>query len=181
MQKGPFPAALAGAHILIVEDEFLVAMDFEDWLRREGRDVIGPVPRETKALALLEQDRPDAVVLDLNLDGKLPVDLANTLVARQIPFVIVTGYGNRHLDVPACRKHRGCISQSRQKNWFVHFLTLSPLRIDCATRAGRARRQQVQLRPPKRPKWHHRRPASTGTMRLPPISALSVLYLSRHR
>jgi DNA-binding response OmpR family regulator len=48
--------------------------------------VIGPVPRETKALALLEQGRPGAVVLDLNLDGKLPLDLANTLVARHIPL-----------------------------------------------------------------------------------------------
>jgi hypothetical protein len=43
-------------------------------------------------------------VLDLNLDGKLPLDLANTLVARKIPFVIVTGYGNRHLDVPALQE-----------------------------------------------------------------------------
>ncbi len=104
MQKRRSPPALAGARILIVENEFLVAMDLEDRLKREGCDVIGPVPRETKALALLEQDRPDAVVLDLNLDGELPLHLANTLVARQIPFVIVTGYGNRQLDVPALQE-----------------------------------------------------------------------------
>jgi DNA-binding response OmpR family regulator len=100
MQNASAPV-LAGSRILIVEDEFLVAMDLEDRLKREGCGVIGPAPRETKALALLEQGRPDAVVLDLNLGGKLPVDLANILVARQIPFVIVTGYGSRHLDVPA--------------------------------------------------------------------------------
>jgi AmiR/NasT family two-component response regulator len=51
MQKAAFPRpALAGARILIVEDEFLVAMDLEDRLKREGCGVIGPVPRETKAL-----------------------------------------------------------------------------------------------------------------------------------
>ncbi len=104
MQKALFSSALAGARILIVEDEFLVAMDLEDRLKREGCGVLGPVPRETKALAVLEQSRPDAVVLDLNLDGKLPIDLANTLAARHIPFVVVTGYGNRHLDVPSLQE-----------------------------------------------------------------------------
>ena len=96
-----FPAALQGARILIVEDEFLLAMDLSDRLRREGCEVIGPASRESKALAVLERDRPDAVVLDLNLDGKLPVNLAETLVARQIPYVIVTGYGKRQFDSPA--------------------------------------------------------------------------------
>jgi hypothetical protein len=43
-------------------------------------------------------------VLDLNLNGKLPADLAATLVAREIPFVVVTGYGHRQFDVPALRE-----------------------------------------------------------------------------
>jgi DNA-binding response OmpR family regulator len=95
---------LQGARILIVEDEFLLAEDLAERLKREGCDVIGPASREAKALSILEHDRPDAVVLDLNLDGKLPVDLANILVARQIPFLVVTGYGYRQLDVPALQE-----------------------------------------------------------------------------
>lgn len=104
MQNALFSPALVGARILIVEDELLVAMDLEDRLKREGCGVLGPVSRESKALAVLEHDRPDAVVLDLNLDGKLPVDLANILAERHIPFVVVTGYGNRHLDVAALQE-----------------------------------------------------------------------------
>jgi DNA-binding NarL/FixJ family response regulator len=42
---------------------------------REGCDVIGLASREAKALKLLEREQPDAVVLDLNLNGKLPTDL----------------------------------------------------------------------------------------------------------
>jgi two-component SAPR family response regulator len=99
--KVQFSPALQGARILIVEDELLVAMDLEDRLKRQGCEVIGPVPKEAKAFTVLERDRPDAVVLDLNLNGKLPIDLAGALVARQIPFVVVTGYGNRQIDVPA--------------------------------------------------------------------------------
>jgi DNA-binding response OmpR family regulator len=102
--EAQFSAALQGARILIVEDEFLLAMDLEDRLKREGCNVIGLASREAKALAILEQSRPDAVVLDLNLHGQLPVELTTALVARHIPFVIVTGYGSRQLDVPALQE-----------------------------------------------------------------------------
>jgi DNA-binding response OmpR family regulator len=101
MAKVSSSPMLQGARILIVEDEFLLAMDLEDRLKREGCDVIGVASRQAKALTILEQSRPDAVVLDLNLSGELPIDLAKTLVARQIPFVIVTGYGNRQFNCPA--------------------------------------------------------------------------------
>jgi two-component SAPR family response regulator len=101
VEKAPFPFPLQGARILIVEDEAILAIELENELRREGCDVIGPVSREAKALGVLERDRPDAVVLDLNLNGKLATDLADALVARRIPFVIVTGYGKRQFDIPA--------------------------------------------------------------------------------
>src|SRR2546429_9368587 len=104
MAKVPFSPALQGARILIVEDESILAMDLENRLTREGCEVIGLVSREARALKLLEQERPDAVVLDLNLNGKLPTDLADALVARQIPFVIVTGYGKRRFDIPALQE-----------------------------------------------------------------------------
>lgn len=103
MEKAPFPFPLQGARILIVEDESIVAMELEDQLKREGCEVIGPVSLEAKALMALERDRPDAVVLDLNLNGKLVTDLADELVSRRTPFVIVTGYGKRQFDIPALR------------------------------------------------------------------------------
>jgi DNA-binding response OmpR family regulator len=99
-----FSPALQGARILIVEDETILAMDLENQLKHQGCGVIDLASRETKALKLLEQNRPDAVVLDLNLDGKLPSELANTLIARHIPFVIVTGYGKRQFDFPALQE-----------------------------------------------------------------------------
>jgi two-component system, response regulator PdtaR len=84
--------------------EPILAIDLDSRLRGEGCDVIGLVSREAQALKLLERDRPDAVVLDLNLDGKLPIALADTLAAQQIPFVIVTGYGKRQFDSPALQR-----------------------------------------------------------------------------
>jgi two-component SAPR family response regulator len=101
MARAPFSPALQGVRILIVEDESILAMDLENRLKGAGCEVIGLASREAKALELLERDRPDAIVLDLNLNGKLPTDLVHALVARQIPFVIVTGYSKRQYDSPA--------------------------------------------------------------------------------
>lgn len=86
---------LAGLRVLIVEDELLVAMDYEEMLRHAGCVVIGPVARQAKALALLERGPPDVAVLDLNLAGERSTPLAEALAARGVPFVIVTGYSEK--------------------------------------------------------------------------------------
>jgi DNA-binding response OmpR family regulator len=81
--------------VLVVEDEMLLAMDYEAVLQGEGCTVMGPVPREAKAMALIERERPDAAILDLNLAGSRPVALAEMLSAARVPFIIVTGYGDK--------------------------------------------------------------------------------------
>jgi DNA-binding response OmpR family regulator len=79
--------------ILVVEDEALVAMLVEDALLDAGFAVIGPAATVDEALALLDDERPDAVVLDLNLAGETSTPVADLLAARGIPYVIATGYG----------------------------------------------------------------------------------------
>jgi CheY-like chemotaxis protein len=46
-----------------------------------------------EALSLLSRERPDAVVLDLNLAGETSTPVADVLAQRGIPYVIATGYG----------------------------------------------------------------------------------------
>ena len=83
----------AGRKVLVVEDEALVAMLVEDALLDAGFAVIGPAATVEEALALLEREAPDAVVLDLNLAGETSTPVADWLAARGIPYVIATGYG----------------------------------------------------------------------------------------
>jgi DNA-binding response OmpR family regulator len=87
--------------ILIVEDELLVAMDVEATLRDQSWEVLGPVPNVARALSLLETETPDAVCLDMNLNGTTSVGIAKVLKQRGIPFVIVTGYNDRNVIDPA--------------------------------------------------------------------------------
>ncbi len=79
--------------VLVVEDEALVAMLVEDALTDAGYGVIGPAATVAEALALLGRERPDAVVLDLNLAGESSTPVADLLAQRGIPYVIATGYG----------------------------------------------------------------------------------------
>jgi DNA-binding NtrC family response regulator len=85
---------LRGRRVLIVEDELLVAMELESLLEDQGCAVVGPVPTVDRALALLDRERPDAAILDINLDGETAVPVAAALTAQGVPFLLATGYGN---------------------------------------------------------------------------------------
>lgn len=94
------PFLLRGRRILVVEDEMLVAMELEGLLRALGCSVLGPVPDVGRALTLLERERPDAALLDLNLNGQSVVPVAAALSAKGVPFMLVTGYSRRRAEEP---------------------------------------------------------------------------------
>lgn len=85
---------IAGRTILVVEDEFIVAAMLADVIEDEGAQVLGPVGSLDEALALSAQDGIDAAVLDWNLGGEPGAPVARALMARGVPFVIATGYGD---------------------------------------------------------------------------------------
>lgn len=84
-----------GISVLVVEDEFLVAMDLEQTFLGACWNVIGPVPDVAGALEALGEQRPDVACLDMNLNGELSVPVAEELKRLDIPFVILTGYSAR--------------------------------------------------------------------------------------
>jgi CheY-like chemotaxis protein len=83
---------LRGRRVMIVEDQMLLAMELESLLVELGCTVLGPVPSVARALALLEQQRPDAAILDVNLNGQTALPVAEALTAQGVPFVLATGY-----------------------------------------------------------------------------------------
>ncbi len=83
--------------ILVVEDEFLIAMELDLVLRSAGYHVLGPATSVGFALELLRQERPQAAVLDVNLGGERVTPVAEVLRAMRIPFVLASGYGPAEL------------------------------------------------------------------------------------
>lgn len=55
--------------ILVVEDDYFVAIDLEGGLREAGLQVLGPVPTAEEALALAKVERPVLVLMDIRLAG----------------------------------------------------------------------------------------------------------------
>jgi DNA-binding response OmpR family regulator len=81
------------ARILVVEDEFLVAIDVEDAVRRMGCQVLGPVASLEDALRLAEQEPIDGALLDVHLQHGLRVfPVADVLTRRNIPFCFMSAY-----------------------------------------------------------------------------------------
>lgn len=93
---------LRGKRILVVEDEPLLAMDIAGHLEAAGAAVIGPAGSATAALALIEEYRFDAALLDANLGGETVDGIAAALMRNKVPFVFVTGYGRDSLPKAFC-------------------------------------------------------------------------------
>ena len=85
-------ASSARPHVLVVEDEFLVALDLCAVIADAGCAVVGPVPTVDQALALLSRIELVGAFLDENLRGASVAPLARRLAERAIPFVVVSGY-----------------------------------------------------------------------------------------
>ena len=83
--------------VLVVEDEFLIAMELAATLEAHGFEVVGPVASVDEALEMLEREKPDAVVLDLNLQGRAATPVAGKLRELEVPFVIASAYSNTDL------------------------------------------------------------------------------------
>jgi PAS domain S-box-containing protein len=106
--EAPAPRGdVKGLRILIVEDAVLLALELEAGLNDAGADVIGTAVELDEAMEFLSRDF-DAAVLDVNLNGRLVTPFAESLKARNIPFVFATGYGDtsapQGFDVPIVRK-----------------------------------------------------------------------------
>ena len=92
------PPTLAGAEVLVVEDDALIAMFIGDALADAGCTVRGPLDSVADALSFLAAARPDAVLLDCLLadGGAAPVALA--LAGAGIPVALLTGADRADLD-----------------------------------------------------------------------------------
>ena len=97
MQPQPPTPAM---RILVVEDELMIRMLLEDMLGELGYTVAAEAARIEEALDAAKNADFDIAILDVNLNGQPISPVADALVARGMPFVFATGYGERGLPEP---------------------------------------------------------------------------------
>ena len=85
---------LAGRRILVVEDETMLALVIEDTIGALGCEIVGPIYRLDTALRLAKEEDLDAAILDVSIRDQKIYPVAEQLLARGIPFVLASGYGD---------------------------------------------------------------------------------------
>ena len=90
-RRGSAPhTCLAGARVLIVEDEFIIALEIQANLEEAGATVVGPAYTLQQALELAEHEKLSAAMLDLRLGCDSASPVAQMLAERHIPFLFYT-------------------------------------------------------------------------------------------
>lgn len=100
---------IARPHVLLVEDETLVAMLLEDMLLDISDYIVEVYARLSDGIAAANTQAFAFAILDVNLDGLSSFPIADILKVRGTPFLFSTGYGTAGLgpcyaDTPTLQK-----------------------------------------------------------------------------
>ncbi|MFQ6551917.1 HWE histidine kinase domain-containing protein [Aestuariibius insulae] len=107
-EDGPVPS-----HVLVVEDNMIIALDVTDSLTELGVEASQVASSVTEALSLLDKEAFDLALLDVNLGAETSIQIAERLQKDGIPFILATGYGGanelarRYPDAPILSKPFG--------------------------------------------------------------------------
>lgn len=89
--------------ILIAEDESLIALLLEEVLHDIGYKVAGPVSTVREVMTSVESSALGGALLDVNLRGEAVLSVLPKLKARNLPFIITSGYDAASLFPPEFR------------------------------------------------------------------------------
>lgn len=80
--------------ILIVEDEIIIAKDIEKTLKKDGYEVIDLVPSGEKAIEVIKKSKPDLILMDIRLKGKMDGIEAAEIIKNKfdLPVIYLTSY-----------------------------------------------------------------------------------------
>lgn len=117
--------------ILIVEDEFIEANNLNIILKKAGYIVCAIARTVREGLKILENEKPDLVLLDIRLKGDLTgIDFAKILHEKDIAFVFLSANSNKQfLDAAKTTKPYGfLVKPFRSKDvlvmldvaWYLH-------------------------------------------------------------
>jgi len=87
---------LAGARILVVEDEGIISEDIQDTLKRLGYDVCAIASSGEQAISKAQKTHPDLVLMDIVLEGDMDgIEATREIRARfNIPVIYLSAYSD---------------------------------------------------------------------------------------
>ncbi len=87
---------MATEKILVVEDQYIIGMEIKDRLETLGYDVPATVVSGEDAIGKTKELRPDLILMDIQLDGKLDgIEAAEQITTEfEIPIIYLTAYSD---------------------------------------------------------------------------------------
>lgn len=90
--------ATAPTRVVIAEDEAIIRLDLKEILVSAGYDVVGETARGDEAVALVDEHRPDLVILDIKMPGMDGVRAAREITGRhRVAVLVLTAFSQRDL------------------------------------------------------------------------------------
>ncbi len=136
---GPAPGEPPRARVLLVEDDYFVALTSEDTLTDAGHEVVGVAATADQAVAIAGAERPELVVMDIRLRGARDgIDAAREIRERfGIPSIFVTAQAD-----PGTRQRGDMLAHPL--GWLLKPYAASELAGAVAAALTLARRQSSQ-------------------------------------
>ena len=94
----PDEGSTALARVVIAEDEAIVRLDLKEILVTAGYEVVGETGRGDEAVTLVEEHRPDLVILDVKMPGMDGIRAAREITSRhKVAVLLLTAFSQRDL------------------------------------------------------------------------------------
>ncbi|MBB5753968.1 response regulator [Prosthecomicrobium pneumaticum] len=148
---GRAASPLAGLRVLLVEDDFLIAMELEDAVVDFDCTVVGPYGRLGEALEAVAHEAIDGAVVDLNLRGESSLPLIERLQAAGVPVIVSSGY----VELPTLQEQLAVLPKLPKP---LDAERLRGLMVEHFRGTAKAGADGAAVRPPSRSEAGRRRP-----------------------
>lgn len=83
--------------VLVIEDDFIIALDIKQILEKNGFSVISGINSFEQAIEIINEQKPNLVLLDVNLKQiKDGIDIGHFLLRfDKIPYIYITSYSDK--------------------------------------------------------------------------------------
>lgn len=83
--------------VIVAEDESLIRMDIVETLREHGFDVIAEASDGEQAVNLVNEHKPDLLVMDIKMPKMDGITAAEKLAGSKTPIVLLTAFSQKEL------------------------------------------------------------------------------------
>ena len=84
------PSGLPRGRVLVAVEDVILTFDLQRLLREAGYCLVGPAASATEIQRMIQRGDIDCAILDLDVDRRAPLPIADLLAFADVPFVYLT-------------------------------------------------------------------------------------------